>query len=87
MSDVQNIVPINVDDTLRNKLIVIVDGEEVQINYDDLDLTFNSLESEIMSKVVPIIIEEKGIDITDTYKIRKTTDNENIFIYPNSTAG
>jgi hypothetical protein len=83
-----NVTPITqIDDTVKNKLFVTIDGEEIQLNYQDLDLTFDSSERDIMAKVVPIVQEEKGIDISDSYKVRKSVTNENIFIYPNSVAG
>lgn len=86
-TDQRNVTPLQVDDSVRNKLFVVIEGEEIQLDYLNLDLTFDSSERDIMDKIVPIVREEKGIDISDTYKIRKSTTNENIFIYPNSTAG
>lgn len=83
----RNVTPLDVDDTVKRKLIVVIEGDEVQIDYETLDLTIDSSESDIMLKVVSIVQEEKGIDITDTYKVRKAIENENIYIYPNSTAG
>ena len=85
--NVRDITPLNIDDSVRNKLFIIIDGGEIQFNYEEFDLTFDSSEEEIMNKIVPVVQEEKGIDISDTYKVRKSIDNENIFIYPASTAG
>lgn len=82
-----NVTPINLDDSVKNRLFVVVEGDESQFDYIDLDLTFDSSEQEIMNKIVPIILEKNGINISDTYKIRKTVENENIFIIPNSVAG
>ena len=87
VTNMVNVTPIQVDDTVKNKLFVVVEGEEVQLNYEDFDLTFNSSESEIMDKIVPVIQEEKRVNIRDSYKIRKVTNNENIFIIPSSVAG
>jgi hypothetical protein len=88
MSDLANITPINnINDSIKNKLFVVIEGEEIQFDYRTLGLTFESSEEEIMNKIVPIVQEDKGVDITDTYKVRKSITNENIFIYPNSVAG
>jgi hypothetical protein len=86
-NNIRNIIPIDIDDSVKNKLFITIEGEEIQLNYLNLDLTFQSTEQEIMNKVVPIVQEQKGVNISDTYKVRKAVTNENIFIYPNSTAG
>lgn len=83
MSDL-NVIPLEIDDTVKNKIFITVEGKEIQYNYTDFDLTFESTEEEIMNKMVPVIQEEMSIDISDTYKVRKTTNNENIFIFPSS---
>ena len=85
--NVTPLTPLQVDDTVRNKIFITVEGEEIQLNYEELDLTFDSSERDIMNKIVPIVREEKGIDISDSYKVRKATTNENIFVIPASTAG
>lgn len=89
MSDAERavITPIEVDDTVKNKVFITVEGEEIQLNQDDIDLSFDATEREIMDKVAPIVEESKGVDIRDSYKVRKMTNNENIFVIPNSTAG
>lgn len=87
LSNMENVTPINLDDSVKNKLFVVVEGDESQFDYLNLDLDFNSTEKEIMDKIVPIILEKNGINISDTYKVRKTIENENIFIIPNSVAG
>ena len=87
MSDA-NIIPIEVeDDTVRNRIFVTVDGEEVQISLEDANISFEDSESDIMSRVAPMVEEQTGADITDSFKIRKMVDSHNIFIIPNSTAG
>ena len=32
MSDNQNIIPLQVDDTVKNKIFITVEGEEIQLN-------------------------------------------------------
>lgn len=82
-----NIEILDPENTTRNKLFVTIAGQDWQKDLEDLSLTINSSEEEIMSIIVPIIQEEFNEDISDTYKIRKAINNENIFIIPNSTAG
>lgn len=87
MTEGQNITPLYESDDVTNKVIVTVDGEELQFDQDQLGLTFESTEEEIMNRVAPMIEESKNVDITEAYKVRKFTNTENIFILPNSTAG
>lgn len=82
-----NIEILDPENTTRNKLFVTIAGQDWQKDLEELSLTINSSEEEIMSIIVPIIQEEFNEDISDTYKIRKAINNENIFIIPNSTAG
>lgn len=88
MSDQANIIPLNdVDDTIKNYIIVTVNGRDLQYKQEDIDVSFEMSELEIMDKVVPLVEESEGVNIRDSFKVRKTTNNENIYIYPNSTAG
>lgn len=87
MSDT-NIVPIDVgEDTVRERIFVTVDGDEVQISLEDAGVDFDSSESEIMARVAPMVEEQTGVNITDSFKVRKMVDSHNIFIIPNSVAG
>jgi hypothetical protein len=40
-----------------------------------------------MERLTPIIQEEFNQDISDTFKIRKAVNSQNIYIIPNSVAG
>jgi hypothetical protein len=84
-----SIVPIVItpDDNARDRIFVTIGGDEWQRGLDEIGLSFESSEREIMDRVVPIISETFGQDIRNHYKIRKATTNRNVFIYPNSTAG
>lgn len=75
------------DTTVQKKIFVTVNGTEFQRDYDIMGLSFDSSEQEIMDRIIPVIKEEHGVDITGLYKVRKTRNNRNIFVIPNSTAG
>lgn len=84
----ENIVPIEVEnDSVRDRIFVTVDGEEVQISLEEAGLSFDDSEADIMARIAPMVEESTGADITDSFKIRKMTNSNNIFIIPNSTAG
>jgi hypothetical protein len=82
-----NVELLNPDNTTRERLFVTIEGQDWQRSLEELNLTFDSSEQEIMDAIVPLIQEEFNTDIRDLYKIRKATNNQNIFIIPNSTAG
>lgn len=75
------------DNTVTQKVFVTIDGQDWQRDLSALGLSFDSSEQEIMDIIVPLIEEEFGTDIRDLYKIRKATNNQNVFIIPNSVAG
>lgn len=88
MEENTNVIPIDIgDDTAREKIFITVEGEEVQISLADAGIDFDDSESNIMDRVAPMVEEQTGVDITDSYKIRKMLNNRNIFIIPNSVAG
>lgn len=82
-----NIELLNPDNTVREKVFVTIEGQDWQRDLNELGLTFDSSEQEIMEVIVPLIEEEFDTNIRDLYKIRKATNNQNVFIIPNSVAG
>ena len=86
MSD--NVVQFDeVTDAVTDRIFVTVDGDEVQLTQEEAGVSFDDSEADIMAKIAPMIEEDKGVDISDSYKVRKMTNNRNIFIIPASTAG
>lgn len=82
-----NITPLNPNESVENKLFVTINGEDWQKDLEEVGLSFDSSEQEIMERIVPMIREEFNEDITDLYKIRKATNSQNIYVIPNSVAG
>ena len=81
-------------DSLTNKIIIAVAGEDMIVDYADYGLTFNSTEKEFLEALRPAISERFNTDIYDAsgisgwlYKVRKANDSRNIYLIPNSTAG
>ena len=78
--------------TVTNKLVICINGEDQFWDYQDYALTFDSNESTILSTLQPAIEEHFGVGIKDDhsgwlYKTRKATESGNIYLIPNSTAG
>lgn len=82
-----NITPLNPNESVENKLFVTINGEDWQKDLEEVGLSFDSSEQEIMERITPMIREEFNEDITDLYKIRKATNSQNIYVIPNSVAG
>lgn len=72
---------------VKNKVFVTIHGLDWQRDLKKLGLTFDSSAAEIMGTVAPIILEEFEEDITNLYKIKKITNNQNVFIMPSATTG
>lgn len=75
------------ENKITDKIFVTINGQDFQKNLSELGLSIDSSEEEVMRVIIPIIQEEFNENISDTYKMRKSVNNRNIFIIPNSTAG
>jgi len=77
--------------SLTNKLIIAISGEDMIVEYTDYGLTFDSSEQDLLEAVRPAIQERFNIDIKDSigwlYKTRKANESKNIYLIPNSVAG
>jgi hypothetical protein len=73
------------------KIVVAISGDDLFLNYEDYGLSFDSSESDILARINPIIQEQFGQSLESggrwTYKTRKATASQNVYIIPNSTAG
>jgi hypothetical protein len=81
-----------IEETFSNKVVVPIHGQDYQRNLIELDLSFDSTESEVLERLRPILVEEFGVDIRDErtgwlYKMHKAVDRQNIYLIPNSVAG
>jgi hypothetical protein len=72
---------------MENKIIVIINGEEHNYDYEVFGLTFDSTDSEIISAMNSAIQEAFNVDILQYYKVQKVLNTKNIYIIPNSVAG
>ena len=65
MSDVQEnqeFVSLGIDDKATDKIFVTVDGREIQLNQEEVDINFDMNQDEIMEKLVPMIQEDSGVE-------------------------
>jgi len=90
MTQSNDVVPVTfvpIEDNVTNKIFVTVNGQDWQKDLNELGLSFDSSEEAIMDIVVPTIQEEFNQDISDSYKVRKAVNSQNIYVIPSSVAG
>jgi hypothetical protein len=92
MTDVADVVDVNVVDEVRNEVIITVNGRDTRIPMESLELDINSPDRDILNAVRPIIQGREGFDIQDeggafSYTVRKAMNSNSIYIYPKPVAG
>lgn len=92
MTDVAEVDAVNVTDEIRNEVIITVNGRDIRVPMESLDLEINSPERDILNAVRPIIQGREGLDIQDeggafSYTVRKAMNSNSIYIYPKPVAG
>ncbi|MFA5312785.1 MAG: hypothetical protein WC375_05600 [Methanomassiliicoccales archaeon] len=77
---------------VTNKVIVTVARRDVFLDQLALGVNMESSEQDILRAVQPIIRENEGADIADddgdfSYAVRKSSNSNNIHVYPKPVAG
>ena len=73
----------------EGKIIAVLGSREHEYALDQMGLTMNSTDSEVLAAMEPVF-EEEGIaldNLTETYIVKRQEDSGNVFIFPKSTAG
>ena len=86
------LTPLSTEQEVTDKIIICIEGQDWIQDIGSSPITFDSTETEILEAIRPGVQEKFDVDIKDDnsgwlYKVRKATDNRNIYILPNSTAG
>lgn len=73
----------------RGQIIVTLESNEMNFDYDQLGVTFDSPADEILEAVQPAVLEETGINILEDelYTVRKAENSRNSYLFPKSPAG
>lgn len=74
-------------DQIDGVITVTVEDEERSYFYDDVGLTFDSPDSEILSTLSSIVREDTGVDISNSYAVKKVQSSQNTYVFPKSPAG
>lgn len=82
-----------VEEEKRKKLIFTVKGNDQEFDFEQLGITFDSSENEILNSVQGII-GEANMSIQDDdqenefiFTVRKSVNTETIYVYPKDPAG
>ena len=76
-------------DTPTGKIIVTVESNDHEFEYEDLHLTFDSSDEDIIVALKdPVLEKTDGIDITedDIYVVRKSENSQIVYVHPKSPA-
>ena len=71
---------------------VLLESKEIPLDAQQMGITMDTPETEILKICAPVIVEETGVNIeADTggyiYTVRKMTDSNTIYILPKAEAG
>lgn len=74
------------------EIIITLENEEKHYDFERLSVDFNSSDSEILSAVSPVVLEETGFDIDEDnednyFTVKRVDSSQNIYLFPKSTAG
>lgn len=74
------------------EIIVTLASKELKYSYEQLGVTFESLDSEILDALQPVVLEEEGFDLKEeqdegTYTLKRVESSKNIYLFPKSVAG
>ena len=76
-------------DEVVGKIIVTVESEDHEFEYEELSVSFESTPEEIIEALKdPVLEKTDGVDITedDIYVVRKSENSGMIYVHPKSPA-
>jgi len=73
-------------------ITVVIQSEDREYDFDQLDLTFESSDEEIIEALQPVVLEDTGFNIkeedgTTLFTVHKAENSGKITVYPKSAAG
>lgn len=74
------------------EIIITLENEEKHYDFERLSVDFNSSDSEILSAVAPVVLEETGFDMDEDnednyFTVKRVDSSQNIYLFPKSVAG
>ena len=75
----------------QGEIIVVLESAEKHYSYEQLGLTFESSDKEVLDALQPVILEETGINILEDeeelYTVKRVEESKSTFLFPKSPAG
>lgn len=71
----------------EHDVIITLASRVVGYSYDQLGITFESDEDEVIDALAPVVEEQEGVDIRSGFTVKYLNDDEQISVFPKSTAG
>lgn len=72
-------------------IVIILEDDEKEFSFEDLDVTFDSSPDEILEAVSKPVLEQFGVNIKEDdefiYTVKKIDRLKNVRIFPKSPAG
>lgn len=77
---------------MNGKIIVTLTSKELEFDYSNLGITFDSTNQEIIDAVAGVILEQEGINIKEDsgegiYIVKKVQESGNCYLFPKAVAG
>ena len=75
----------------EGEIVVVVESQDRKYSYDQLGLSFESTDQEVLDAVQPVILEDTGINIFEDdeslYAVKRTEESQTTYVFPKSQAG
>ena len=77
----------------QGEIIITLQSDERHFQYDQLGLSFDSTDQEVLDAVAPVILEETGLNIKEEgdngelYTVKSQEASQNKYLFPKSVAG
>ncbi len=77
---------------VTGEIIVTLASTERHLSYNQLGVTFESTDQEILDALAPVLLESDGFDIKEEqeegyFTLKRVESSHNIFCFPKSVAG
>ena len=74
------------------EVIITLSSTEKHYSFEQLGITFESTDAEILSALKPVLLEEEGFNIEEEqedgyFTIKRVDSSQNLYVFPKSTSG
>lgn len=73
--------------SVRNQLVIFVQGQDRYYPLANLDLTFETNDEEVLRRANLILQEEIGLTLSESYIVQRYAETGNIALFPKTPLG